>query len=119
MDVTGVRWIGLKTNSKQRFSEMTDMFSKILSGWEPKYGADYTHFSNGHLMIEVYYEDAPADVIVCGLEVRDIEDAVSEIKKLGLNLIGEKSCYDGSCWQHFLMPDGTEWEVKQSSQSRP
>ncbi|MEM4068961.1 MAG: hypothetical protein QXL99_03875 [Thermoplasmatales archaeon] len=43
-------------------------------------------------MIEVYYEDAPADVIVCGLEVRDIEDAVSEIKKLGLNLIGEKSC---------------------------
>ncbi|MEM1996368.1 MAG: hypothetical protein QXT54_05000 [Thermoplasmatales archaeon] len=56
-------------------------------------------------MIEVYYEDAPADVIVCGLEVRDIEDAVSEIKKLGLNLIGEKSCYDGSCWQHFLMPD--------------
>ncbi|MEM0128153.1 MAG: hypothetical protein QXO03_03600 [Thermoplasmatales archaeon] len=114
MEVTRISWIGVKTNSSEEFKKMTRIFSKILHGWESSAGNDYMHFSNGSTMIEVYYENSKRDEIVCGLEVESIENAISEIKEMGLTLIGSKECADGSCWQHFIMPDATEWEVKQS-----
>ncbi|MGC8617909.1 MAG: VOC family protein [Thermoplasmata archaeon] len=115
MKVKGISWIGLKASSRERYKSITEILSRILEGWEFKTGDGYTHFTNGTAMIEVYVEGEGKDEFVCGLEVEDIDQSILELRRLGLEILGQKECADGSCWQHFKMPDGTEWEVKKSA----
>ncbi|MGC8561576.1 MAG: hypothetical protein ACP5UZ_00600 [Thermoplasmata archaeon] len=114
MNVKGVAWIGLKTGSRKKFDDARKTFSAIL-GKEPEAeGKDYLHFLlNDGSLLEIYMANIKKDSIVCGLSVDNIDASTEELKKIGVELIGGKECDNGNCWQHFALPDGTEWEIKE------
>lgn len=114
MKVKGIAWIGLKTGSRRKFEDARRIFPAIL-GKEPEAeGKDYIHFELGdRSLLEIYMTSARNDSIVCGLAVENIDDGIEELKKIGDELSGAKECYNGNCWQHFTLPDGTEWEIKE------
>ena len=50
-----------------------------------------------------HFETGP----VVGLEVRDLAQAVAELRRAGIELLGEP----GPTWQHFRGPDGNVYEL--------
>ena len=45
--------------------------------------------------------------LVVGFAVRDLQTAIDELKKAGLELLGEP----GPAWRHFRGPDGNVYEL--------
>jgi len=114
MNVKGVAWIGLKTRSRRNFDDARRIFSAILGRGPDAEGKDYIHFQFGDgSLLEIYMAATRNDSIVCGFAVENIDDGTEELKKIGVELSGAKECDNGNCWQHFTLPDGTEWEIKE------
>ncbi len=114
MNVKGIAWIGLKTGSRKKFNDARKIFSAMLGKEPDAEGKDYLYFSLGDgSLLEIYMASTKKDSIVCGFAVENIDAGTEELRKIGVQLLGTKECDNGNCWQHFVLPGGTEWEIKE------
>ena len=51
---------------------------------------------------------------VVAFEVDDLETAVEELRRAGVDIIGDMGSWNGFAWQYFRSPDGHIFELKTS-----
>lgn len=111
----GINWIGTRTN---KFNEMKDFYQQVfgLSIKHSDEGFAAYDLENGD-RIELFSEDYESHKHfttgpVAGFEVENIEEAVEELEKAGVELLGPiQGDPSKSQWQHFKGPDGNIYEL--------
>jgi hypothetical protein len=125
MDVRGVSWLGLRTDS---FEEMSVFFKRVL-GVAPVFEArDFIIFGlpNGD-KVELFGPDGPyppgffdKSPVVPGMIVADIGRARRELEEAGVQLLGPtmhafppylEALGSNYAWQHLRAPDGKVLEL--------
>jgi predicted enzyme related to lactoylglutathione lyase len=51
--------------------------------------------------------------MVLGLRVKDLDGAIAELKRKGVNFIGEIGKHEDTRWAHFSDPEGNRLEIKE------
>lgn len=110
MEITGLGWCGTRTDRPQ---ELAHFYEHVL-GLRPVHTEpDVRIFElpDGRL-VEVFGEGYPGKEHlttgpVAGFAVRDLPAAVDELRRAGIELLGEP----GPTWQHFRGPDGNVYEL--------
>jgi len=110
MEITGLGWCGTRTG---RGSELAHFYEHVL-GLKPVHTeADFWVFElpDGR-HVEIFGSSYPgkehfATGPVVGFAVRDLPAAVDELRRAGVELLGEP----GPTWQHFRGPDGNVYEL--------
>lgn len=112
MQVDGIGWMGVRTGSAD---ELVAFFHEVLGLEVAHTEKDFWVFDlhNGS-QIEVFGEGfAGKEHLttgpVVGFLVADLTGAVEELKRHGVELLGDP----GPTWQHFRAPDGRVYELKQ------
>jgi catechol 2,3-dioxygenase-like lactoylglutathione lyase family enzyme len=110
MEITGLGWCGTRTD---RPGELADFYEHVLglrlAHAEPDFwvfelpdGRHVEVFGAGYPGKE-HFSTGP----VAGFAVRDLPTAVDELRRAGIELLGEP----GPSWQHFRGPDGNVYEL--------
>jgi catechol 2,3-dioxygenase-like lactoylglutathione lyase family enzyme len=110
MEITGLGWCGTRTS---RTSELAHFYEHVL-GLRPVHAeTDFWVFElpDGR-HVEIFGSSYPgkehfATGPVVGFAVRDLPAAVDELRRAGVELLGEP----GPTWQHFRGPDGNVYEL--------
>ena len=110
MEITGLGWCGTRTG---RSSELAHFYEHVL-------GLRLVHTEEGFWVFElpdgrhaeIFGSSYPgrehfATGPVVGFAVRDLPAAVAELRRAGVELLGEP----GPTWQHFRGPDGNVYEL--------
>jgi predicted enzyme related to lactoylglutathione lyase len=110
MEVTGLGWCGTRTG---RGSELAHFYEHVLGLRLVHAEADCWVFElpdGRHVEIfgssypgKEHFDTGP----VVGFAVRDLPAAVDELRRAGVELLGEP----GPTWQHFRGPDGNVYEL--------
>ena len=110
MEITGLGWCGTRTG---RSSELAHFYEHVLGLRLVHEEADFWVFElpDGQ-HVEVFGSSYPgkehfATGPVVGFAVRDLPAAVDELRRAGVELLGEP----GPTWQHFRGPDGNVYEL--------
>jgi catechol 2,3-dioxygenase-like lactoylglutathione lyase family enzyme len=110
MDVRGLGWVGTRT---AKAVEMVRFFEEVLGVPLDHTGQGFWAFKlpDGST-VEVFGQEAPdkshfTTGPVVGFVVSDLAAAVEELRKAGVELVGEP----GPSWQHFRGPDGNVYEL--------
>jgi catechol 2,3-dioxygenase-like lactoylglutathione lyase family enzyme len=110
MEVTGLGWCGTRTDCPE---ELAYFYEHVLGLKLVHTEADFWVFElpDGR-HVEVFgcgYSGKEHFIAgpVVGFAVRDLQAAVDELKKAGVELLGEP----GPTWQHFRGPDGNVYEL--------
>jgi len=110
MEIMGLGWCGTRTG---RGSELAHFYEHVL-GLRPVHteadfwvfelpdGRHVEIFGSGYRGRE-HFATGP----VVGFAVRDLPAAVDELRRAGVELLGEP----GPTWQHFRGPDGNVYEL--------
>ena len=117
MQVRGVNWTGVKTD---RYDEMASFFCTVTGLNAVVEQADFTVFElpdGGKL--EVFGPEGPdpaeqfaKNQVVAGFLFDAIEEAIAELRRAGVELLGELHAGGGGdSWQHFRAPDGKVFEL--------
>jgi predicted enzyme related to lactoylglutathione lyase len=117
MQVRGVNWTGVKTD---RYEEMASFFRTVVGLTLALEQADFTVFElpdGGKL--ETFGPEGPAPAeqfaenqVVAGFFVDDIAEATAELRRAGVELLGDLHIGSGGyAWQHFRAPDGEVFEL--------
>jgi predicted enzyme related to lactoylglutathione lyase len=117
MNAKGVSWVGIKT---QEFGRMRAFFAEVV-GLETIFEReDFIVFGypNGD-NVEIFGpgagnppEQFANNQVVTSILVDDINQAISELKAAGTELLGDlQSGRKGYAWQHFRAPDGKVFEL--------
>lgn len=119
MEFKGMAWVGYRTMD---YEQVVKIFLDLLEMDAAEVGEDYTLFRfsggdelevmkiSGNEQISGTWQQGP----VPGLEVDSMAAGISRIRDAGLRITSPLQYgNDGSCWVHFLLPDGSEWELKQ------
>ena len=118
MKFKGIGWVGYRARNYQ---PVVKIFQKVLQMDTAEAGEDYTliRFSGGDELeiMKVSGEDhvtgAGRSATVPGFVVDSISEGISRIRDVGLSITSPVQYgNDGSCWVHFQLPDGSEWELK-------
>jgi predicted enzyme related to lactoylglutathione lyase len=117
MHIKGVSWVGVKTD---QCTAMAGFFRDVMGLKPTLERGDFVVFRmpNGD-QVEVFGPGGPNppeqfahNDVVAGLLVDDIEAATAELRKAGVELIGEGTTTDsGYAWQLFRAPDGKVFEL--------
>jgi catechol 2,3-dioxygenase-like lactoylglutathione lyase family enzyme len=110
MEVTGLGWCGTRTGFSRELAHFYEhVLGLRLVHTEPDFwvfelpdGRHVEVFGGGYPGKE-HFRTGP----VVGFAVRDLQAAVDELKKAGVELLGEP----GPTWQHFRGPDGNAYEL--------
>lgn len=113
MEITGLGWCGTRT---ERAADLARFYEYVL-GFRPVHTEpDMWVFElpDGH-HVEVFglgYPDKEHMTTgpVTGFAVRDLPSATEELRRAGIELLGEP----GPTWQHFRGPDGNVYELTAS-----
>jgi catechol 2,3-dioxygenase-like lactoylglutathione lyase family enzyme len=110
MEITGLGWCGTRT---ERSAELAHFYEHTLGlrliHTEPGFWvfelADGRHVEvfSGQYPGKEHFGAGP----VVGFAVRDLAAAAEELRRAGVELLGEP----GPTWQHFLAPDGNVYEL--------
>lgn len=113
MDVTGLGWAGTRT---EHSAELANFYESVL-------GLTPVHTEEGFWVyrlpdgrhVEVFGPDYPGKDHfgtgpVVGFAVRNLPEAVAELRAAGIDLLGAP----GPTWQHFRGPDGNVYELVSS-----
>jgi catechol 2,3-dioxygenase-like lactoylglutathione lyase family enzyme len=109
MEVTGLGWLGTRTDHA---AELARFYSEVLGLRLVHSEPDFWVFAlpDGQ-HVEVFGPTYPGKdhfaAPVAGFAVRDLTAAVSELRVLGIELLGEP----GPTWQQFRAPDGNVYEL--------
>ncbi|BAB59315.1 TVG0181068 [Thermoplasma volcanium GSS1] len=122
MKVTGIGWLGYEVRTGESdYLKAVDLF-KSFFGIEPSEfdresalfvlpNGDEFEVKNG-----ASGSDNACNREVAGFLVDDIPSGIKRLNNIGVSDIDSLECgSDGSCWQHFRLPDGTEFELKSYS----
>jgi catechol 2,3-dioxygenase-like lactoylglutathione lyase family enzyme len=115
--IRGVSWAGVKTD---RYEAMTAFFRNVAGMEVIADRDDFTVFRlpDGD-QVEIFGPRGPdpreqfaRNEVVAGLLVDDIVAATEELRRAGVELVGEAgSGANGYAWQHFRAPDGKVFEL--------
>jgi catechol 2,3-dioxygenase-like lactoylglutathione lyase family enzyme len=110
MEITGLGWCGTRTD---RSSELAHFYEHVLGLRLVHTETDFWVFElpDGP-NVEVFGRSCPGKDHfttgpVVGFAVRDLAAAVDELRRAGIELLGEP----GPTWQHFRGPDGNVYEL--------
>jgi len=116
MEAIGLEWIGTRT---ARYEQTTTFFREILglpiAVQRPSFvrfdlpdGSSVEVFRPGGPDDHSYFTTGP----VVGIQVKDFDNARSELNRAGATLLGEPGGEVGDYrWQHFRGPDGAVYEI--------
>ena len=119
MEFKGIGWVGYRSRD---YESVVKIFKNILKMDAAEAGEEYTLFRfSGGDELEIIKISGDEQVFgtgrlgpVPGLVVDNIAAGLSRIRDAGLNITSPVQYgNDGSCWVHFQLPDGSEWELKQ------
>lgn len=119
MEFKGIGWAGYRSRN---YELVVKIFRELLKMDPVEAGEDYQIFRfSGGDELEIMKISGDEEVsgtgplgAVPGLVVDNIAAGVSRIRDAGLNATSPVQYgNDGSCWVHFQLPDGSEWELKQ------
>jgi len=110
MNVTALGWVGTRTDRAASLARFyTDVLDLPLIIEEPGFwvfqlpdGRNVEVFGPGDTSHE-HFTTGP----VVGFAVEDLASAVDELRRHGIELLGEP----GPTWQHFRGPDGNVYEL--------
>ncbi len=117
MRILGVSWIGVKTD---HYEELVSFFHTVAGLQAIVQKPDFTVFrlpDGDQLEIFGPRGPDPADQfahnqVVAGLLVDDIDEATTELRHAGVEIIGDKGVGgNGYAWQHFRALDGKTFEL--------
>jgi len=110
MEITGLGWCGTRTD---RPRQQADFYEHVLGLRLAHAEPDFWVFQlpDGR-NVEVFGDSHPGKEHlstgpVVGFAVRDLQAAVDELRRAGIELLGES----GPTWQHFRGPDGYVYEL--------
>jgi catechol 2,3-dioxygenase-like lactoylglutathione lyase family enzyme len=110
MEITGLGWCGTRTD---RSAQLAQFYERVLGLRPVDTEADFWVFElpDGR-HVEVFGSRYPGKDHfttgpVPGFAVRDLPAAVEELRRAGVELLGEP----GPTWQHFRGPDGNVYEL--------
>jgi predicted enzyme related to lactoylglutathione lyase len=113
----GISWVGVKTDS---YRQMRDFFADVAGLAVDYERPDFAvlRFPGGD-KLEIFGPEAEhppeqfaGEKVVASLLVDDIDEAIDELTRAGIELIGSKQGGDhGYLWQHFRAPDGKVFEL--------
>jgi hypothetical protein len=115
--IRGLSWVGVKT---EHHEDMRRFFTEVIGLEIAVQREDFTVYRlPGGDQLELFGPHGPdpteqfaSNQVVAGLLVEDIERAVDELRRAGVELIGEVGgVHDGYSWQHFRAPDGKVFEL--------
>ncbi len=119
MEFKGIGWVGYRSRD---YESVVKIFKNLLKMDATEAGEEYTLFRfSGGDELEIMKISGVEQVFgtgrlgaVPGLVVDNIASGLSRIRDAGLNITSSVQYgNDGSCWVHFQLPDGSEWELKQ------
>ena len=121
MDYQGLIWAGIYVEDLvSSIAFYQDVLGLKLLGQ----GTDWAHFDSGAgSLLELFAGGKAArkpknpeqQSIVLGLRVRDLDQAVTELTRNGVQFIqGESGEFAGTRWAHFFDLEGNRLEVKEA-----
>jgi len=85
-------------------------------------GENWAHFDTGNgTLFEIFSggkaspqpKSPPQQSLVLGLRVDDIDNAITELERKGVNFLGEVGEFEGTSWIAFSDPEGNQLEIKE------
>ena len=122
MEVTGLSWVGTRTES---FDEMTRFFGEVMGigryDEQPGFVSFQTPRGN---KVEVFAMDESGHDFMTtgpavGFAVTDIDEARSELEAAGIEFMAPTQSEGEFRWAHFRAPDGNIYEITSSISPRP
>jgi predicted enzyme related to lactoylglutathione lyase len=117
MRVMGVSWVGVKTD---HYEELATFFRTVAGLEAIVEQSDFIVFRlpDGD-QLEIFGPRGPNPTeqfahnqVVAGLLLDDIDQATTELREAGVEMIGDRGLGDnGYVWQHFRAPDGKIFEL--------
>jgi catechol 2,3-dioxygenase-like lactoylglutathione lyase family enzyme len=110
MRITGLGWVGTRTPAAPELARFyADVLGLPLVHSEPDF---WVFETPDHRHVEVFGPAYPGKEHfltgpVAGFAVDDLPTAVEELRRAGVELLGEA----GPSWQHFRGPDGNVYEL--------
>jgi predicted enzyme related to lactoylglutathione lyase len=119
MNYRGFIWAGIFVEDlKASIKFYKDLLDLPLLGE----GADWAHFDAGNgSLLELFSGGTARQVakppdqqsIVLGLRVDDLDSAIAELKRRGIQFTDDVGEFEGARWAHFLDLEGNRLEIKE------
>ena len=119
MKYQGLIWAGIFVeNLEASVSFYKDVLGLPLLGRE----GDWAHFDAGNgTLLELFNGGSASpepkkpdqQSIVLGLRVENMDTAITELNRRGVNFIGDIGEYENTRWAHFSDPEGNRLEIKE------
>jgi predicted enzyme related to lactoylglutathione lyase len=117
MKVTGLSWVGTRTES---FDEMTRFFGEVMGIDRDDEQPGFASFKTPHgNKVEVFAMDESEHAFMTtgpavGFAVTDIDEARSELEAEGIEFMAPTQSEGEFRWAHFRGPDGNIYEITSS-----
>ena len=113
MKVKGFAWAGVGTDD---FEATLRFFTEVIGLTVESNNGKIAHLAVGPRQTLEIFGEGPGKAMnvtpTIAFEVEDFDAACEELRRAGVELVGEVGRWNGFEWQYFRSPDGHLFEIK-------